>query len=173
MNAAMPPASPGRIAGLSLVVGDSPRVLILGSFPSRMSLSASEYYGNPRNHFWHIAGSLLGFDPALPYAARVAELMGHGIALWDMVHSCRREGSADLQIRNPVYNDLTGFLLIHPTIRFVALNGMAAGRFWHTATALSVPRPKVTVMVLPSTSPANARLSLAEKEQRWTVIDVR
>jgi TDG/mug DNA glycosylase family protein len=173
MNAAMPPRAPYLLTGLSPVIGNSPRVLILGSFPGRMSLSASEYYGNPRNHFWQIAGAVLGFDPALPYAARVAELMDHGIALWDVVHSCRREGSADLRIHDPVYNDLTGFLLIHPTIRSVALNGTAAGRFWHAATAHAASCPRVTVMVLPSTSPANARLTLAEKVQRWKGIGIR
>ena len=44
--------------GLPAVCGDSPRVLILGSFPSEMSLARQEYYGNPQNKFWRIMGAV-------------------------------------------------------------------------------------------------------------------
>jgi TDG/mug DNA glycosylase family protein len=170
MNAVSPPPAPGRITGLAPVTGSAPEVLILGSFPSRQSLSRYEYYGNPRNHFWQIAEAVLAIDRNLPYTARVAHLADRGIALWDVIHSCRREGSADLQIREPVYNDLAGFLAAHPTVRLIALNGTAAGRFWHAATSPSALPSRIPVLVLPSTSPANARIPITEKIRRWQVI---
>jgi len=165
-----PPAQE-RITGLAPVTSSVPEVLILGSFPSRQSLIAGEYYGNPRNHFWQIAEAILAIDRTLPYATRVAQLADRGIALWDVIHSCRRKWSADLRIRDPVYNDIPGFLAAHPTVlRLVVLNGTAAGRFWHCAIG-SFPLPDwIHVLILPSTSPANARLSLAEKIHRWEVI---
>jgi len=170
MDMVSPPLTLERITGLAPVTGSVPEVLILGSFPSRQSLISGEYYGNPRNHFWQIAKAVLAIDRTLPYATRLVQLKDRGIALWDVIHSCRREGSADLRIRDPVYNDLTGFLSEHPTIRLIALNGTAAGRFWHTATGSSPLFSRIPVLILPSTSPANARLSLAEKIRRWEVI---
>jgi len=170
MDMVSSPLAPERITGLSPVTGSVPEVFILGSFPSIQSLIAGEYYGNPRNHFWQIAEAVLAIDRTLPYATRVAQLADRGIALWDVIHSCRREGSADLRIRDPVYNDLPGFLSAHPTIRLVVLNGTAAGRFWHDATSSSPHSAQIPVLLLPSTSPANARLSLAEKIRRWEVI---
>jgi TDG/mug DNA glycosylase family protein len=170
MDMVSSPLAPERITGLAPVTGSVPEVLILGSFPSIQSLIAGEYYGNPRNHFWQIAEAVLAIDHTLPYATRVAQLADRGIALWDVIHSCHREGSADLRIRDPVYNDLTGFLSAHPTVQLVVLNGAAAGRFWHVANGSSPLPVWIHVLILPSTSPANARLPLAEKICRWEVI---
>jgi len=75
-----------------------------------------------------------------------------------------------MRIRDPVYNDLTGFLAAHPTIRLVVLNGTAAGRFWHAATGSSPLPAGIPVLILPSTSPANARIPIAEKIRSWEVI---
>ena len=162
--------APERITGLDPVTGNVPEVLILGSFPSRQSLSKCEYYGNPRNHFWQIAEAVLAIDRTLPYTTRVAQLADRRIALWDVIHSCFRKGSADLRIRDPVYNDIPGFLAAHPTVLLIALNGTAAGRFWHAATGPSAHLTRIPVLVLPSTSPANARLPIAEKIRSWEVI---
>ena len=51
-----------------------PRILILGSFPSVISLEKGQYYGNARNHFWEVLGIVL--DESFPeeYRARVALL---------------------------------------------------------------------------------------------------
>lgn len=68
--------------GLPPIVGEAPRVLILGNMPSVMSLASSEYYGNPRNAFWRIMGSLYGFAPDAAYSERVSAVTSHGIAVW-------------------------------------------------------------------------------------------
>jgi len=170
MDARSTSPAPEHITGLAPVSGSAPEVLILGSFPSLQSLLAYEYYGNPRNHFWQIAEVVLSVDRTLPYAIRIAQLADRGIALWDVIHSCRREGSADVQIRDPVYNDIAGFIAAHSTVRLIALNGTVAGRFWHAATRLSVLPFRIPVLILPSTSPANARMPIAEKIRSWEVI---
>jgi len=151
----------GRPSGLAPVVGNNPRVLILGSYPPLQSLAKREYYGNPHNRFWTIMEQIFGIDRSLPYAARTAQLTGRGVALWDVLASCARVGSADATIRDTVPNDIAGFLESHPTVRCIALNGTAAGKFFARETC---PVPAV---ILPSTSPANARLPLSEKTRIW------
>ena len=152
--------------GLLPVHGESADVLILGSFPSRQSLLKQEYYGNPRNHFWHIIEDLYNIDRHLPYRVRISQLTEHRIALWDILFGCSRDGSADIHIREPVFNDLAGFLRVHPAIRLVALNGSTAGRYYHQMTIST----QVLAVILPSTSPANARVSLPEKVRAWSII---
>ena len=147
--------------GLPPVTGRDPEILILGSFPSRMSLGKGEYYGNPKNQFWRIMGALFGIDPACPYAARTRLLAEHRVALWDVLATCSRDGSMDSAIRDPVANDIRGFVAAHPTIRCIALNGGTAGRYFAQLN------PGLTGHVLPSTSPAYARLTLEEKTRVW------
>ncbi|WZB72014.1 DNA-deoxyinosine glycosylase [Achromobacter xylosoxidans] len=66
---------------------------------------------------------ILGFDPALDYALRLERLTQAGVALWDVLQGCEREGSLDADIRNAVPNDFAGFLRAHPQLRRVCLNG--------------------------------------------------
>ena len=66
--------------------------LVLGSFPSERSLECGEYYANRRNQFWPLLGAVLDFDPTAPYPERIDAVRQRGVALWDVVHSCRRAG---------------------------------------------------------------------------------
>jgi TDG/mug DNA glycosylase family protein len=143
--------------------------MVIHRFPGRQSLVKNEYYGNPQNHFWHIMEVLYDIDRKLPYCIRTSRLTEHRIALWDVLSGCHRPGSADNRIREPVFNDLAGFFLSHPTLRFVVLNGSTAGRYYHQV-AISTPFPAV---ILPSTSTANTRVSLAEKVRAWGIIRMR
>ena len=160
----MDAASPEQ--GFLPVYGESVEILILGSFPSRQSLEKKEYYGNPQNHFWHIIEALFNIDRHIPYALRISRLTEHRIVLWDILSGCCRDGSADAQIREPVFNDLAAFLRVHPSIRLVALNGSTAGRYYHQMTISTL----VPAVILPSTSPANARVSFPEKVSAWSII---
>jgi TDG/mug DNA glycosylase family protein len=157
------------VTGLPQVHGKLPEVVILGSFPSSQSLLKNEYYGNPRNHFWQVMEALFSLDRHLPYPVRTSRLIDHRIALWDVICTCSREGSADARIRSPVFNDIPAFLASFPSLRLVALNGSSAGRYYHQLNiAASVP-----AVVLPSTSPANTRYSFDEKISRWEIIGPR
>ncbi|MFA7695476.1 MAG: DNA-deoxyinosine glycosylase [Methanoregula sp.] len=156
--------NPAKKPGLAPVAGRDPEILILGSYPSLMSLETGEYYGNPKNQFWKIAETILGIDRTLPYTVRISQIIEHRIALWDVLATCTREGSADTAIRDPVKNDIWGFLAAHPTIRSIALNGNTAGRYY-TRMNLGFP-----FTILPSTSPAYARMTLNEKVREWACI---
>jgi TDG/mug DNA glycosylase family protein len=160
------PAIPELLCGLFPITGPEPRVLLLGSFPSVLSLSRSEYYGNPRNRFWAVMEALLGIPATLPYTERCRRLAEAGIALWDVAASCSRQGSADSRIRNPVPNDLAGFVRAHPSVRLIALNGSTAGLLYRRLAEV----PGIPSIVLPSTSPANAAVTFEEKVRTWRIV---
>jgi double-stranded uracil-DNA glycosylase len=153
-------------SGFSTTPCSDPRVLILGSFPSRKSLERTEYYGNPKNHFWSIMEVLLSIDSTLPYAVRIRALGEHRIALWDLVRSCHRTGSMDSAIREPALNDIPVFIERNPKLRLIALNGTTAKRYFERFRL----RDTIDVLTLPSTSPAHARLTIREKTDCWSII---
>jgi double-stranded uracil-DNA glycosylase len=161
-----PKIRPDIPAGLAPVTGPAPRILILGSFPSVLSLERREYYGNPKNRFWAIMEELFAVPAALPYPERIELLTQQGVALWDVVRACDRPGSADSRIKNPVPNDIAGFAREHPTLRLVALNGSTAGRLYHRFAEV----PGLASVPLPSTSPAHAAMKFSEKVRAWKII---
>jgi hypoxanthine-DNA glycosylase len=160
----MEPECPDR--GLLPISGRTASVLILGSFPGRQSLLKQEYYGNEKNRFWQIIEALFQIDRHLPYSTRTVELAGKGVALWDVISGCNRKGSADTRIRDPVFNDIAGFLASNPSLQLIALNGSTAGRYY---VRLNI-QTSVPFVVLPSTSPANTKFTLYEKMKRWEII---
>jgi hypoxanthine-DNA glycosylase len=151
--------------GLAPIVGRRPRVLILGNMPSVMSLAAGQYYGNPRNAFWRITADVLGFDATASYDERVCALVEHGIAMWDVLRSCRRVGSLDSAVeRNSmVPNDFGTFFDAHREIVRVVFNGAAAETNYRRLVAVETAPPSVR---LPSTSPAHT-MAYADKLAAW------
>lgn len=147
------------------------RVLILGSIPGRESLKAQRYYAHPRNQFWKIMSALLGFAPDAPYAQRLLALQSSRIALWDVLRSCERPGSLDASIRweSEKANDFHGFFKQYPDIRAVFCNGAKAYCAYdkHVKPELQ-GHPKA--VCLPSTSPAHASRSFAQKLEAWKVV---
>jgi double-stranded uracil-DNA glycosylase len=152
--------------GLPPIVGDGARVLILGSFPSERSLAAEEYYANRRNQFWPIIASLFGFDADAPYEERIDAVKGHGLALWDVIASCRRVGSMDNKIdrKTLVVNDFDAFLTANRDIDRVFVNGLTALDLFEKYVETPLP-----VVRLPSSSGA-LPMSFADKLACWRVI---
>jgi hypoxanthine-DNA glycosylase len=152
-----------RLQGLPPIIDERARVLILGSFPSMASLAAQQYYAHRQNQFWRILGAVLGqpfqdFD----YAARIPMVQAAGIAIWDVFASCSREGSLDAAIRDATANDLAGLQNFAPGLRRICFNGRTAARRLREVEGLGFePR------VLPSTSPAHAGMTFADKLERW------
>lgn len=159
---------PPLLQGLPPIAGPDARLLILGNMPSVMSLAAGEYYGNPRNAFWRIAGALFGFEPDEPYRRRVEALRRNGVAVWDVLGSCRRSGSLDSAIEpaSMVANDFPAFFAAHPSIERVYFNGAAAQRNY---ARLVNAGPSLRYHRLPSTSPAQT-MGYAAKLAAWRVV---
>jgi hypoxanthine-DNA glycosylase len=156
------------LEGFPPVVDDNADLLILGSFPSVQSLATHQYYGNPRNAFWPITGELFGFDASAPYETRLAALQSAGVALWDVLHRCRRTGSSDAKfdMKGLVPNDFGQLFATYPSIRRVCFNGRAAERLFGRLVGVDAA---VECELLPSTSPARA-MPAGQKLRAWRAI---
>ncbi len=168
-----PQAAPIRTA-FPPILGEAPRLLILGSMPSEASLAARQYYGHPRNAFWPIIETLLGLPAGSDYGRRTHALREHGIALWDVIAACARPGSLDADIRPETVrvNDFAALLTAHPGIRCIAFNGGTAEREFRRRVLpdLGEPHAAIERLRLPSTSPAHAGMRFQDKLAAWQVI---
>ena len=148
------------------------RILILGSMPGKASLAAGQYYAHAHNLFWRILGDVTGAGPSLPYVSRARALKSCGIALWDVLESCTREGSLDSAIDDATLraNDFVSFYRNHPGIVQVFFNGAKAETCYrkHVLPLLADGLGPAVYRRLPSTSPANASMSRAHKQKAWT-----
>lgn len=170
----------------------TPRILLLGSFPSLRSLETAHYYGNPLNHFWPLVSLSLALSLPESYADRVELLDRAGIAVWDLVAGCERSGSLDRDIRAMEANPIPEFLDSHPSIARIGLNGGAAAAIFirlfargcgvpaqpaagFTFTMPRAPesgmhvRPAMSVTRLPSSSPvpSSGFRRLGDKLESW------
>jgi hypoxanthine-DNA glycosylase len=156
------------LTGLPPIIGGSPSVLLLGNMPSVLSLAGQQYYGNPRNAFWRITGELFDFAPSAPYDERAAALIRAGVAVWDVLASCRRVGSLDAAVERDsmVANDFAAFFAAWPSIERVYFNGGAAEANYRR---LVIEAPEVAYRRLPSTSPAHT-MAYETKLAQWREI---
>lgn len=160
-----------EVEGLPPVVGACPKVLILGAFPGKESLRQKEYYAHPRNLFWQMLDRVCGASRNKGYDGRLAVLKNSGIALWDVLKSCTRDGSMDAQIRNGFFtaNDLRTFLDRYG-FSVVMFNGKKAAELFQKKAAPTDFPALPRLLVLPSTSPANMAIPRDEKVARWLEI---
>lgn len=142
------------------------RILILGTMPSVASRQNNFYYSHPQNRFWKVLSAVLGVPQPETIEEKRGMLIRHGIAIWDVLESCRIRLSQDSSIKDPVANDF-GPILKNSRIRAIYTNGTKAGSLYHK---LVYPHTGIKGIVLPSTSPANARYSLEKLIEAWKVI---
>ncbi|MFK8076498.1 MAG: DNA-deoxyinosine glycosylase [Granulosicoccus sp.] len=173
------------------VEGNHVHTLILGTMPGQASLNAVEYYAHPRNALWpillaHLYQAPISFESATPldYEERCALIKKNGIALWDVLASCERPGSLDSKIKRSteVPNDIAKLVARHTELERIICNGRTAQALFkrhiepslrHAVAILDKPPYSMTsdairVFTLPSTSPAMASLTLAEKYELWS-----
>jgi hypoxanthine-DNA glycosylase len=133
-----------------------------------ISLGVGQYYGNPRNAFWLITGELFGFSPEAGYDDRCAALVRAGVAVWDVLRSCRRVGSLDSAVQRDsmVANDFAALFTTYPGIVRVYFNGAAAEANYRRLVQVQAP---VRYGRLPSTSPAHT-MAVAAKLAAWREI---
>lgn len=90
-------------------------------------------------------------------------LLEHGIAVWDVIASCKIEGSSDSSIRDVTPNDLRE-ILNGASIEKIFTNGGTAFKLYEKYTKKVTGR---STEKLPSTSPANAAWSLERLTAEW------
>jgi hypoxanthine-DNA glycosylase len=148
----------------SPLYSDNPQILILGTFPSPLSREKGEYYGNPRNQFWRLIYGVFDRPFDNPgYEDKKSLLFLNHIALCDVVAKCEADGATDDTIRAESIEykmTLPEFIAEHG-IRKVFFNGNNAYLFYKRGIG------KTERNVLPSSSPANARISFEEKLRLW------
>jgi TDG/mug DNA glycosylase family protein len=163
-----------EIRGFPPIADDRAKLLILGSMPSKVSLARQQYYAHPRNAFWHIMGALFAAYPELAYAERKKILLQNGVAVWDVLASCRRLGSADggIAMASIQTNDFDAFFRSHGGITRVFFNGATAEAVYNKRILPTLSRPYAILRYrrLPSTSPAFASMTLRQKIAAWRVI---
>ena len=148
------------------VYDENSKALILGSFPSVASREVCFFYGHPQNRFWRVLSELLGVSMPCSVTDKKKLLISHGIALWDVIASCEIIGSADSSIKDVVPNDL-GMILKTADIRAVFVNGKTALKYYNKYLRDSLGKEAIC---LPSTSPANAAISVSDLVEKWSVI---
>lgn len=156
----------------------SAKILILGSIPGKASLKAQKYYAHPRNLFWPFISEIL--DKPLPddYQDRCKLLTNHHIAVWDVLKTCRREGSLDAAIieSSIIPNHLFDFIEQYNQINAIFFNGTKAHKSFNRYLAdkpeeqIRVTHRNIALVPLPSTSPANAAISRSSKLEQWSNI---
>nr|WP_040982083.1 DNA-deoxyinosine glycosylase [Oceanobacillus jeddahense] len=160
-----------KLQSFAPVIGNKPKVLIVGSMPGKKSLEEQEYYGNPRNHFWSIMYHILNENAVETYSEKIHIIKKHHLALWDTIGYCYREGSLDMHIEEEEPNDIPGLLKKYPSIQLVACNGTKAYQMFQKFISPRMQQ-EIDVIKLPSTSPIPGKYNktFEEKIEAWRVV---
>jgi double-stranded uracil-DNA glycosylase len=156
------------------IASRSAHTLILGSLPGRRSLEQQQYYAHPQNAFWKLISRIFEWPADLTYSQRTRALARHGIALWDVFAAAERPGSLDSAIVHATAeaNDFRDFFRSHPKIRRVFFNGRKSEEIFRKRVLpqIAAEFPRLRYFSLPSTSPAHAGMTFADKLARWRSI---
>lgn len=160
--------------GFNLLGNNKAQILILGSMPSVASLAKQQYYGHPRNTFWRIMGALFNDDKPIAYSQANRMLEAQGIAVWDVLKSCARQGSLDSAIEESTIkiNDFARLFNSFGNIKQVFFNGGTAQALYKKYVYPDLPAKYKAFnhTKIPSTSPAYAAMSYQDKLAAWSVL---
>ena len=157
-----------RTHGFCPLLCDEPQILILGTIPGGESLEHRQYYYSSSNRIWKVLCYLTGESMPVDYTQKKALLAKYHIVLWDYYESAIRPGSDDKDIRDARPNDIAGFLVEHPSIKVIAINGFGKYRkFGERIKRNLADNPglaNIRVLRLPETSGGNANYG-------WGILD--
>lgn len=145
------------------VFDENSEILILGTFPSVKSREVKFFYGHPQNRFWRVMARLCDTEIPQTVEDKKKLLLDNHFALWDVIHSCDVEGSADSSIKNVVPNDIS-VILKNSNVSRIFVNGKKAESLYKKYLEKETG---ITVVCLPSTSPANASWSEDRLTEYW------
>jgi hypoxanthine-DNA glycosylase len=134
--------------------------------PSPVSREQAFFYAHPRNRFWPVIAAVFDEPPPTSKEDRIRFALRRNIAIWDVLASCVIHGAADHTIKQPEANDLLP--LLHATkITHIFTTGNKAYALY---TRLCQPRTGLAAASLPSTSPANQRISFDRLVEVYRII---
>lgn len=145
---------------------ENSKVLMLGTMPSPASRENGFYYGHPRNRFWPVLADVCRCPCPITKEEKISFALEQGIAVWDVLAGCDICGADDGSIQNPVPNDLN-IILKKADIKAVFATGTKAFALYKR---YCLKETGVEAVCLPSTSPANCRVSFEELVKAYSEI---
>lgn len=142
------------------------RILMLGTMPSPKSREVGFYYGHPRNRFWKVVSDVCGESLPETKEDKIAFALRNKIAVWDVLAGCEIKGAEDSSIRNPIPNDMN-VILKNSNVQAVFTTGTKAAQLYKK---YCYPGTGIEAVNLPSTSPANCRMSYEELYEAYAII---
>ena len=139
------------------------KILILGSVPSVKSREKNFYYGHPKNRFWSLIAKIYNKEIPITISEKESLILNNNLAIYDVIKSCDIEGSSDSSIKNVEINDIN-YIIQNSKINKVIFNGSKAYKLYK-----KYEKDKFeNLILLPSTSPANAKYSLEKLYDIWS-----
>lgn len=149
-----------------LFINEDSKILILGSFPSVKSRENNFYYMHPQNRFYKVLGLLTKENVASKSVEEKKDfLKRYKIALYDVIFSCSINNSSDSSIKDVTCINLKE-IMDNYSIEKIFLNGQKA----YSLFKRHFPEYLSLAYALPSTSPANAKMSLETLCQAYSTI---
>ncbi|MCM1053012.1 MAG: DNA-deoxyinosine glycosylase [Ruminococcus sp.] len=142
------------------------KILILGSFPSVKSREIGFYYAHPKNRFWQVLSKIYNTNIDYDTLSKKAFLSKHNIALYDVCASCEINKSSDSSIKKVIPNDISK-IISNSNIKKIYLNGKTAYNLYNKYLKNTL---NIEGILLPSTSPANAKFSLEDLVGAYEII---
>jgi hypoxanthine-DNA glycosylase len=143
------------------------KILILGTMPGDKSIELNEYYAHSGNRFWKIIAEITENDIPRNYDDKKKLLLKSQIAIWDVVYKAERKGSLDIEIKKEVPNNLNKFIKEHKKLKIIVFNGKKSETLFNKYFKRETD---IKYISLPSTSPANTRLSYDKLCKIWSEI---
>lgn len=141
---------------LKPIINKESKILILGSFPSVISRECSFYYANKNNRFWKVISSIYQEDTNT-IDKKLDVIKKYRLSFYDVIEECDINLSSDASITNVIPADIKS-LINGTSIYKIILNGKKAQELFYKYNKI----PNVEIFCLPSTSSANAQISLSE-----------
>ena len=154
---------------IPLFINDDSHYLILGSLPSVKSREEQFYYAHKRNRFFVTLSNVFKENEPLTIEEKKLFLKRHKVALYDVIYECDIHKSSDASIKNAKVIDILDILNKYPSVRVIAINGGKAKSLFDKYILKLIP-VGVEIIYLPSTSPANARMSQNDLDKAYAVL---
>lgn len=153
--------------GLDPFINDNSEILIIGTFPSGISICSNQYYANTNhNSFWKIIYSIFEKTDYVPnnYIKRIEVLKKHHIALCDIYSHAAREGNADRNIdrKRVKYHNFDELFKKYSKIKRIIFNGKEAQLLFDSL----YPNIKINKVRVNSSS-GNNKIRVVEKQDEW------
>ena len=152
---------------IPLFINEDSHILILGSMPSVASRAQGFFYAHPQNRFFKTMAMVFNEQEPKNIEERKTFHLKHRIALYDVIHECDICGSSDSSIKNVVPIDIKRIITDYPNIKRVYTTGKKAKALYDKYL---LSECHIEAISLPSTSPANATISIEKLVEEYRKI---